>query len=230
MRYTIVSIFPDIFSGFLEGSLIGKALRKDAIQIEVVNPRDFADPPHFQVDDSPYGGGAGMVMMAAPLARCITDIKSKDSSAYVALLSPSGVKFNQEQAQTLAHIRHLVLVCGRYEGVDQRFTDHYVDYELSLGDFITMGGEVCAMTVIEATARLLPDVLGNAESLACESFQPNQQNQPLLEAPQYTRPEVFEGSTVPAVLLSGDHKKVREWRLQQSVARTKQRRPELMKQ
>lgn len=229
MRYSIVTIFPEIFSGFLQSSLIGKGIKNEIISIDLHNPRTMADPPHYKVDDTPYGGGAGMVMLAAPLSRTIESLRSASPDLIVALLTPSGHPFKQAEAESLSKLKHLALVCGRYEGIDQRFIDQHVDLEISIGDFITMGGEVGAMAVIEATARLLPEMIGNPESVVRESFQPNSDGHRLLEAPQYTRPEVFEGLAVPSVLISGDHKKIDAWRKQESERLTQERRPDLFK-
>ena len=226
MKICIISIFPEIFTNFVTTSLIGKACSAGLISIEHVNLRDFADPPHFHVDDTPYGGGAGMVLKPEPLARAITSVKKRYTKATTILFSASGTPFKQQHAQHLSSHEQLILVCGRYEGVDQRLIDSYIDHEISIGDYVLMGGEVAAMVVIEATTRLIPGVIGNPSSLENESYS-EQTKGALLEGPQYTRPPLFEEMPVPEVLLSGDHKKIEQWRHQQAQARTQRIRPEL---
>jgi tRNA (guanine37-N1)-methyltransferase len=230
MRFTVITLFPEIFSGFVSSALIAKAIDKKLIQIDLLNLRDFADPPHYKVDDTPYGGGAGMVLMPAPLARAIRAAKQSDGgdAAKVVLLSASGKLFKQEIASQFSKERKIILICGRYEGVDQRIIDLYVDYELSLGDFITMGGEAPALCLIEACARLIPGVLGNQQSLINESFSLKINQSRLLEAPHYTKPAEFERLVVPEVLLSGNHQAVECWRLQQSREKTLVNRPDLL--
>jgi len=223
MKSCIITLFPEIFESFLQTSLIHKGIEKNLFEIELVNPREFASPPHFHVDDSPYGGGAGMVMMAEPLAKAIIRAKKSLPNATVTLLSPLGKRFSQSLAQSIAVEEEHIFVCGRYEGIDQRVIDLYVDREISLGDFILMGGEVATMAILEATLRLKPGVLGNTLSTQTESF-----NDSHLEAPQYTRPPEFEGHRVPEVLLSGDHSKIEKWRAEKALQITKARRPDLL--
>ncbi|RIL01331.1 MAG: tRNA (guanosine(37)-N1)-methyltransferase TrmD [Proteobacteria bacterium] len=227
MQIIVLTIFPEIFSGFLSSSLIEKAISKSLLSVSCINPRDYADPPHYQVDDSPYGGGAGMVMKPEPLARAIEAAKQKASSAKVVLLSAAGTPFSQKKAEQLSTLDSIILVCGRYEGIDQRVIDLLVDEEISIGDYVLMGGEVPAMAVIEATVRLMKNVVGNSESLQCESFT-NLKGDMLLEAPHYTRPAEFRGRKVPEILLSGDHNKVEKWRDEQSKILTAARRPDLL--
>lgn len=222
-RIIVLSIFPDIFESFLKASLIGKAVEAGKLSVELINFRDFSDPPHHKVDDEPYGGGAGMVLKPEPLSRAIKHAKQTLPDAKVILFSASGAKFTQPVACSLSlRTGGLILVCGRYEGVDQRFIDLYVDQEFSMGDFVCMGGEVPAMLLIEAIIRLKPEIIGNPESLTNESF-----TEQLLEAPQYTRPREFEELTVPADLLSGAHKRIEAWRKQESINKTKKNRPDL---
>ncbi len=233
-RIEILTIFPQIFDSFLATSLIQKAIARNLLSINCKNIRDFADAPHFKVDDEPYGGGAGMLMKPEPLYRAILDAKTRLPNAPVILLSASGQLFNQTKAQELNQHNELILVCGRYEGVDQRVIDLLVDLELSIGDYVLMGGEAPAMVLVEAIARLKPNIIGNEQSLNSESFAateqaPSSQAATLLEAPQYTRPAEFEGHSVPATLLGGDHSKILEWRKQQSIERTKKNRPDLLK-
>jgi tRNA (guanine37-N1)-methyltransferase len=227
MKIVLLTIFPEMFRSFLGTSLIAKAVEAGTISFEVIDIRDFAAPPHYSVDDSPYGGGAGMVMKPEPLCGAIAAAKARNPGAPVILFSPAGATFTQTRARELSRLPGLILVCGRYEGVDQRVIDTVVDAELSIGDYVLMGGEVPAMVVIEATTRLIPDVVGNTASITEESFE-LRDGTPLLEAPHYTRPPEFAGRTVPEVLLSGNHHRIATWRHEQSVARTRARRPDLL--
>lgn len=223
MHVIFVTIFPHLITQFCAESLLGKAQTSGALSVTTINPRDFADLPHRKVDDIPYGGGAGMVMLAEPLLRAIRHARATLPHARVILLSPTGTPFAQSGAQQLAE-SDLIFVCGRYEGVDQRVIDSEVDEELSLGDFILMGGEVAALCVLEATARLLPGILGNSESTVEESFD----SSGMLEAPSYSRPATLPEGEVPSVLLSGNHKAIAEWRTAQRRERTKRSRPDLL--
>jgi tRNA (guanine37-N1)-methyltransferase len=222
LNFTVVTLFPAMFHSPLGHSILKKAQEKGLISIRLVDPRDFATDRHRVTDDYPYGGGQGMVMKPEPLVAAIEDIRARIPKARVVLLSPQGAVFTQKVAAQLATIEELVLVCGRYEGVDERVKS-FVDEELSVGDFTLSGGEPAAMVVIDAVSRLIPGVLGNEESAADESFING-----LLEYPQYTRPEEFRGMTVPEVLLSGDHERVRQWRREMSVRLTMERRPDLL--
>jgi tRNA (guanine37-N1)-methyltransferase len=223
----ILSIFPEAFTSFLTTSLIHKACERGQVSFNISNIRDFASPPHFKVDDTPYGGGAGMVMMPEPIVKAVAAAKAKVPHARVVALSAGGKPFNQHKAYELAKEEALIFICGRYEGIDQRAVDLVVDEEISIGDYILMGGELAAMVVVEALARLIPGVLGNLDSHVNESF--SEQNDEILEAPQYTKPQIFEGREVPAVLLSGDHKKISAWRKEEGLRRTEIIRPELLK-
>jgi len=226
MIIDILTIFPEMVASPLEESILGKAIQRGLIAVRVINVRDFATDRHQTTDDRPYGGGSGMVMKVEPLVRAIRHARSADPPpARVILLSPQGRPLSQEVAWELSRERHLTLVCGRYEGVDERVRRHFVDEEISIGDYILTGGELPALVVVDAVARLLPDVLGCSESTVEESFA-----NALLEYPQYTRPEIFEGHQVPEILLSGNHAAVRRWRRQQSLWRTWQRRPDLLKE
>lgn len=222
--YCVLTIFPGIFSGFLSESLIEKAIERKLCSVELINPRDFSDPPHHKVDDSPYGGGAGMVMKPEPLVRAVRSVKERLPQSKVVYLSPAGSTFNQRKAEELSKINSLVLLCGRYEGIDHRVIETAVDEEISLGDYVLMGGEVAAMAVIESCLRLVPGVLGNESSTDQESFSLKLGAGNWIEAPQYTRPEIFEGSSVPEILLSGNHRLINEWRLRQAELRTRERR------
>jgi len=229
VKIKILSLFPEIFDGFLSTSLIKKAQERGLFQISFLNPRDFSDPPHFHVDDTPYGGGAGMVMKPEPLVKAIQEAKKDCSSAKVILLHAAGRPFNQTQAKRLSKEQELILVCGRYEGVDQRAIDIAVDEEISIGDYVLMGGEVPAMVVLESSIRLLEGALGNKASLDEESFTKDSDGQLLLEAPQYTKPADFMGHKVPDVLLSGNHQLIASWRKEHSFKITKEKRPDLLK-
>lgn len=222
MQFDILTLFPDFFHSPLKTSLLGKALLSNRFSVHLHNFRDFAEGPHRQVDDTPYGGGAGMVLKPEPLFRCCQSIPTIGRRLNI-LFSPRGKKLDHATVRDLTAYDQLVLICGRYEGVDQRFIDLMVDEEISLGDFVLSGGELPALALIEAISRLLPGVLGNQASLAEESFASG-----LLEHPQYTRPEIFEGEAVPEVLKSGNHRKIEAWRREQAVAVTKKRRPDLI--
>jgi tRNA (guanine37-N1)-methyltransferase len=216
----IITIFPGIFESFLKTSLVSKAIERGLLRVATTNIRDFSSPPHNKVDDSPYGGGAGMVMLPDPLVRSIEAAKARLPDARVILLSPGGPRFTQHKAIELSKDASTIFVCGRYEGIDQRVIDLVVDEELSIGDFVVMGGEVPAMLVIEACLRLRPDVIHNSESTSFESFSPELEDGSVVECPQYTRPEEYRGVRVPDVLLSGNHKAIQEWRIDQAKAKT----------
>ncbi|HEY4883137.1 MAG TPA: tRNA (guanosine(37)-N1)-methyltransferase TrmD [Myxococcales bacterium] len=219
----VLTLFPRMIAAPLEESILGKAREKGLLRVQVTDIREFADGKHRVTDDVPYGGGAGMVMKPEPLVAAIEAARQRGPGARVVLLSPQGPRFNQGKAQELASHGTLILVCGRYEGVDERVL-RWVDEELSLGDFVLTGGEIAALAVIDAIARLVPGVLGNELSTQSESFS----GEGLLEGPQYTRPPEFRGLRVPEVLLSGDHEKIARWRQDQAVARTRERRPDLL--
>jgi tRNA (guanine37-N1)-methyltransferase len=219
-KIEILTIFPGIFESFLQTSLVSKAITRGLLSVSTTDIRDFSAPPHNKVDDSPYGGGAGMVMMVEPLVKAIEAAKVRLPSARVVLLSPGGPRFTQSKAEQLSKLDSVIFVCGRYEGIDQRVIDLVIDEELSIGDFVVMGGEVPAMLVIEACLRLRPDVIHNEESTTFESFSPGLGDGSLVEAPQYTRPEEYRGLRVPQILLSGNHKAIAEWRLEKSKLKT----------
>ena len=219
----VLTLFPRLIAAPLEESILGKAREKGLVRVQVTDVREFADGKHRVTDDVPYGGGAGMVMKPEPLVAAIEAARQRVPSARVILMSPQGAPFGQAKARELAEAGAVILVCGRYEGVDERVL-RWVDEELSLGDFVLTGGEIPALAVIDATARLVPGVLGNELSAHAESFS----GDGLLEGPQYTRPPEFRGMRVPEVLLSGDHKRIAQWRHEQAVARTRERRPDLL--
>ena len=217
----VLTLFPRMVAAPLEESILGKARAAGLLRVQVTDIREFAEGKHRVTDDVPYGGGAGMVMKPEPLVAAIESAKQRDPSARVVLMSPQGRKFDQRVAQELP--AELILVCGRYEGVDERVMD-WIDDEISVGDFVLTGGELAALAIIDTMARLVPGVLGNAESALSESF-----TEGLLEGPQYTRPPEFRGRKVPEVLLSGDHAKIAAWRREQALQRTRARRPDLLK-
>jgi tRNA (guanine37-N1)-methyltransferase len=223
MKIDILTLFPEMFHGILNSSIIGKAVEKGIIQASLVNIRDFSRDRHKRVDDYPYGGGAGMVMTPQPLYDAVSSVKKDNPEARVILTSPRGKPFVQEKALKLSREAHLIIICGHYEGIDQRITDSVVDEEISVGDYVLTGGELPAMIIVDAVTRLLPDVIGSPLSLEEESF-----NEGLLEYPQYTRPAKFMGMEVPEVLLSGDHKKINEWRREKALETTKSQRPDLL--
>lgn len=226
MIIDILSTFPHIFDSFLETSILGRAVANGLIQVRCTDIRPFSESKHKNTDDYPYGGGAGMLMMAQPAADAIRYV-TRENRGLVLYMSPKGVRFTQRMAETLSREEHLVLLCGHYEGIDQRVIDKYVDMEVSVGDYILTGGELPAMIITDCVARLIPGVLGSAESAGDESFSAEDG---LLEYPQYTRPRVFEGMEVPEVLLNGDHARIRAWRKEQSLLLTQQKRPDLYEQ
>ena len=228
-RIEVLTLFPELFSGFASSSLVKRAQDRALLDLRFSNIRDFAAPPHQQVDDTPYGGGAGMLMKPEPLTAAIESAKQRLPTAKTVLLSPAGRLFNQSVAEEFSPAPELILVCGRYEGVDQRVIDLLIDEEISIGDYVLMGGEVPAMAVIEAVLRLKTEILGNCESIKDESFAASGTGMRMLEAPQYTRPPEFRGLAVPPVLLSGNHKQINEWRLEQARALTQRKRPDLLR-
>ena len=223
MRFDILTIFPDLLASPLTEGIIRRALQDGKVEIAIHNIRDFATDKHAMTDDRPFGGGEGMVMKPEPLAAAVQHVRNEVPGGKVVLLSPQGRTYDQGLAQELAGESHLILVCGRYEGVDERFRDHYVDLEVSIGDYILTGGELAAMVVVDSIVRLLPGVLGCADSAANDTF-----SRGGLKYPQYTRPRVFEGDEVPEVLCSGDHAAVSEWRFVAAIRQTLARRPELL--
>lgn len=223
LEIAVISIFPDMFKA-LDVSITGRAKQAGIIDIKVINPRDFADNKHGQVDDRPYGGGPGMVMMAQPLSAAINYAKQTlGNEAKVIYLSPQGKNFDYTAAKQFTRQPKMILLAGRYEGIDERVVSSLVDEEWSIGDFVLTGGELAAMVMIDAVTRLLPGALGDEDSAQQDSFCDG-----LLDYPHYTRPEVFNGQEVPKVLLSGDHQKIKQWRQQQALLRTRDRRPELL--
>lgn len=224
MKISIVTLFPGMFEPFINLSILGRAQKRKAIEINLVNLRQFGIGRHQVVDGRPYGGGVGMVIRGDILAKALNSVGKKTSKTHVVLMSAKGKVFNQQKAKELAKYSEVIIICGHYEGVDQRFIDKYVDEELSMGDFVLTGGEIPALGVIDSVARLVKDVLLKEEALALESFDGE-----LLEYPQYTRPESFEKKKVPEVLLTGNHQEIEKWREEKRVELTKKLRPDLLK-
>jgi tRNA (guanine37-N1)-methyltransferase len=222
MQIDLLTLFPEFFASPLSQSMLKRAQDQGALTIRVLNLRDYIQDRHQVADDRPFGGGPGMVMKIDPLVKAIRAVRLEDPATRVILLSPAGQVFNQDQARQLAGLSHLLLICGHYEGVDDRIR-YYVDGMLSMGDYILTGGEIPALAVLDALARLLPGVLGGEGATVEESFEDG-----LLEYPHYTRPRVFEGREVPAVLLEGDHGRVARWRRQEALRRTLVHRPDLL--
>ncbi len=220
MKISILTLFPHMFDNFLTESIIKRAIDKNLVNVEVIDIRSFSKLNNNQVDDTPYGGGAGMVMMVEPVVDAINSVKGPDSKVY--LMSPSGKPFKQIDAINLSKEKHIILICGHYEGIDERIS-YYIDGEISIGDFILTGGEIPAMAVSDAVIRLLDGVI-KEESYTNESF-----SESLLDYPSYTKPPVYDGHEVPGVLMSGHHKNIDEWRKTEQIKRTQERRPDLLK-
>ena len=221
MKIDILTIFPDIFNTPLNYSIIERAINMGALDISVHNLRDYTTDKAKSTDDYPFGGGPGMIMKVEPIFNGLKALRKPESE--VILLSPQGEKFNQSLAINISRKEHIILICGRYKGVDERIRKHLIEREISIGDYITSGGEIPALVIIDAVSRLLPNVLGNFDSAESDSFMSGK-----LDAPYYTRPREFSGMTVPDILLSGDHKKIEEWREKESLKRTLSRRPDLL--
>jgi tRNA (guanine37-N1)-methyltransferase len=227
MRFDVLTLFPELFESPLQASILGRAIKDGHVEVGLHDIREFTTDKHRSVDDSPFGGGAGMVMMPGPVVDAIESVKAERKVTRTILLSPSGRRFDQAYARELAAMdsANVVLICGRYEGVDARVADGWCDEELSIGDYVLSGGELAALTIIEVVARLIPGVLGNVQSTEEESLEGG-----LLEYPHYTRPRSFRGRDVPAVLLGGNHHEINKWRRRQALERTRTRRPDLFEQ
>ena len=231
MRFDILTLFPELIAPFLQVGVTRRAYEGGLVDVRLWNPRDYADGNYRRVDDRPFGGGPGMVMMAEPLARCLEAVRADraepaESAAPVVLFSPIGARIDHAGVERWSASAGAVLVCGRYEGIDQRFIDFFVDVQLSLGDFVLSGGEIAAMALLDAVARLQPGVLNDAGSHQQDSFNPALDG--LLDCPHYTRPEQWQGAGVPPVLTSGDHAKIDAWRRAQRIALTTRHRPDLL--
>lgn len=226
MRIDILTLFPQMFEGVLRESILGRALEKNLLSVNMIDIREFSTNKHRKVDDYPYGGGRGMLMAVTPIYNAYKSILNhSDKKPYVIYMSPQGRIFNQGVARDLSKKEHIVLLCGHYEGIDQRIIDEIVDEEISVGDYVLTGGEIPAMIVVDCVARLIPNVLPDEECFLDESH-----TNGLLEYPQYTRPREFLGRDVPYVLLSGNHEKIKEWRHEKSIENTKIKRPDLYKE
>jgi len=223
MKIDIITLFPEMFKGPFSQSIVKKAQEKDLLKIKIHNLRKWTKDKHKTVDDHSFGGGVGMVLMIEPIYKAIKELKKKESK--VILLTPQGKVFRQKRAEKLSKEKHLIFICGHYEGVDERIREKLVDEEISIGDYVLTGGELPAMVVIDSITRLIPKVLSKKEALKIESFS----FKGLLEYPQYTRPSNFKGWKVPEVLLSGNHKEINEWRERKAFEKTKKRRPDLLK-
>ena len=222
MKFEIITLFPEMFSAIKEEGVIARAMKKSLISINTWQLRDFSSNNYRNVDEKPYGGGAGMVIQVKPIRDCISKIKQSSPNTKVIYLSPQGKKLDQNLVEELATFESITMLCGRYEGIDERVIENDIDFEISIGDYVISGGELAAMVVIDAISRRLPGVLGNEVSLK-DSFTDN-----VLDCPHYTRPEVIDNQAVPEVLLSGNQAKIDAWRLEQSIKKTKQKRPDLL--
>jgi tRNA (guanine37-N1)-methyltransferase len=225
IRFDIITVFPELFAGVLDCGILRRARQSGLVDVRIINLRDFAKDKHRSVDDRPYGGGEGMVFMPGPLFEAIEYCRGTEEGrgSHVVLLTPQGKTWSQESAEEFTRFTHLILICGRYEGVDQRVIDCLVDREISIGDFVLTGGEIPAMVVLDSVVRLIPGALGCPASAVNESFSTG-----LLDYPQYTRPADFRGQSVPEVLLSGDHARIEKWRKEQALEKTRRARPELV--
>ncbi len=219
MKIDILTLFPEMFKGVFEESIIKRAIDDKKIEINLINFRDYSKDPHHKVDDTPYGGGAGMVLTCQPIFDCVNDIRTEDSK--IILLTPSGTPYKQQKAYELSKEKHLIIICGHYEGFDERIRT-IVDEEISVGDYVLTGGEIASMIIVDSVTRLIPGVI-TEESHIEDSFNNN-----LLDYPTYTKPRIYNGLEVPEVLLSGDHKKIEEYRKEESIKKTKEVRPDLL--
>lgn len=224
MRVDVITLFPELVAALQDYGVVGRALRGKQVELAVTNPRDFSQDANFRVDDRPYGGGPGMVMQYAPLSRALDEVTaSANAKPTVIYLSPQGRRLDQKAVRRLSQLDHLVMLCGRYEGVDERLIETYVDEEWSIGDYVISGGELAAMVLVDAIVRTLPGVLGDEQSAQQDSFE-----QGLLDCPHYTRPENIDDRKVPSELISGDHQNIARWRLKQMLGRTFLRRPDML--
>ena len=226
MRVDILTLFPDMFSGYLTQSILKKAIDRELVEIHVHNIRDWTTDRHHKVDDRPFGGGPGMILMVEPVVRCVREVQAMaPNPGKLVLLTPQGERWHQITAESFATMSRWIVLCGRYEGFDQRIIDILQPTEISIGDYVLNGGEVAAMVMIDSVVRLIPGVLGDAMSHWDDSFSPGNR---MLEYPQYTRPREFEGHVVPDILLSGNHAEIERWRRQQSLENTENRREDLL--
>ncbi|MEE2642832.1 MAG: tRNA (guanosine(37)-N1)-methyltransferase TrmD [Planctomycetota bacterium] len=225
MRFDVVTLFPEMFPGYLGQSLLNKAIERGLVNVNVHDLRDWSDNKHNRVDDRPYGGGPGMVIMVEPVVRCVESILSRNPGARTILLTPQGKRLNQRMVEEMAGSDSFVFLCGRYEGFDQRVVDLLKPEEISVGDYVLNGGEVASMVMIDSLIRMVPGVLGDENSSIQDSFSSGNR---MLEFAQYTRPREFRGASVPEILLSGNHEEIRQWRHKETIKRTKERRSDLL--
>ena len=225
MRLDVVTLFPEMFSGYLGQSLLKKAIDVGLIDVQMHDLRDWSRQKHHRVDDRPFGGGPGMILMVEPVVDCVESIRKLNANAKTLLLSPQGKRLDQPMVESLSENDHYIVLCGRYEGFDQRVIDVLQPQEISIGDFILNGGEVAAMVLIDSLIRMVPGVLGDENSCIEDSFSSGNR---MLEFPQYTRPREFRGFSVPEILLSGNHEKIRQWRKEQRIEKTREQRPDLL--
>ena len=223
MKFSVVTIFPQIIWANLEFGILGKAIDKEKIEVSTYDPRDYSKSPTKRVDDKPFGGGSGMVMEAGPIIKAVEEAKKKSIDPHVIYLSPQGKLFNQEKAKELADRSNIILISGRYEGVDQRVVDHIVDEEISIGDYVLSGGEIASLILIDSISRQIEGVVGDFQSVEDDSLYDG-----LLKHPQYTRPEESEYGVVPKILLSGNHESIRSWKIKKSLENTMKKRPDLL--
>ncbi|MBI1869827.1 MAG: tRNA (guanosine(37)-N1)-methyltransferase TrmD [Chlamydiae bacterium] len=221
LKIDIITLFPEMLAGFFSSSILKKGQEKGLLEIHCVNPRDFTTDKHKTCDDRPYGGGSGMVMKAEPIFKAVKSVQTSESK--IILLNPQGEKFSQAKAMEFSRLSHLIFICGHYEGIDERVKIGLADEEISIGDYVLTNGALAAAVVVDAIVRLVPEVLGNPDSLMTESF-----SMGLLEYPQYTRPRIFQDESVPEILLTGDHQKIKKWRNEEAIKRTQQKRPDLL--
>lgn len=220
MRIDVLTLFPNIFKGFLSESIIKRAIANELVEVNLIDFREFSDSKHKKVDDYPYGGGAGMVLNVQPVLDALKSIEGYETALKI-IMTPQGITFTQNKAYELSTVEHMIILCGHYEGFDERIRS-YFDLEVSIGDYVLTGGELGALVLIDGITRVIPDVIGKDESHINDSF-----NNDLLEHPHYTRPRIYDGKEVPEVLVNGHHKLINEWRLEQSIKRTQERRPDL---
>ncbi len=223
MRIDILTLFPDMFTGVFGNSILKRAVDKQLLELHTHDIRSYTTDKHHKADDYPFGGGAGMVMMIEPIAKCIEQLQSERDYDAIYLMAPDGVTFNQHKANEMSMLNNIILLCGHYKGVDERVRELYITEDISIGDYVLSGGELAAMVITDALARIIPGVIGDSTSALSDSFQDD-----LLSAPVYTRPADFRGHRVPDVLLSGNDKLISEWKLEQQMQRTKLRRPDLL--
>lgn len=223
MRIDILTLFPDMFTGVFGNSILKRAVDKQLLELHTHDIRSYTTDKHHKADDYPFGGGAGMVMMIEPIAKCIEQLQSERDYDAIYLMAPDGVTFNQHKANEMSMLNNIILLCGHYKGVDERVRELYITEDISIGDYVLSGGELAAMVITDALARIIPGVIGDSTSALSDSFQDD-----LLSAPVYTRPADFRGHRVPDVLLSGNDKLIAEWKSEQQLQRTKQRRPDLL--